>query len=136
MTFLLPLDIQGVTIEGLFLRGRTYENSFDRDVMFQLEYAAPGSRTRVALARVDWLPRSPVHKNPDHELITGSHLHPFEANWLDREQRMRAGNLPFAVRTPPSVGTYAKLLDFVGKEFRISNMSSIPVPGWVKSLFS
>lgn len=51
INFLVPLDIIGVTIEGLFLRGRAYESAPDRDVMFQLEITT-GLRSRAPLRRV------------------------------------------------------------------------------------
>ena len=136
ISFLVPLDVGGVTVEGLYLRARTNEQSLDRDVLFQLELAPSGSRTRIPLIRAEWRPRAPQHKNPDQSIISGSHLHPFAANWLEQEQRMRAGNLPYAVEIPPDINDFPKLLDFTGKKFRISNMASVPVPPWTMTLFS
>ncbi|HEX7823027.1 MAG TPA: hypothetical protein VF463_20700 [Sphingobium sp.] len=133
VNFLVPLDINGVTIEGFFLRGRAYESSPDRDVMFQLEVTA-GMRTRIPLRRINWLPRSGRHKNPDKIEITGSHEHPFESNWIESEQRMRVGNLPWAVAVPGGVDTYASLLDFTADKFRIQNITAIPQPEWSAKL--
>lgn len=135
MSFLVPLDVDGVTIEGLYLRGRCYEQSIDRDVLFQLELSPSDTRTRIPLMRAEWRPRSPQHKNPDKVIIYGSHFHTFDANWLEQEQRMRTGNLPFAVEIQPEISDFSKLLDFTGKKFRISNMSAVPVPGWTMTLF-
>jgi len=133
--FLAPLDVDGVTIEGFFLRGKAYEQSPDKDVMFQLEVAGPGARTRTPLRRIEWLPRSPLHKNPDKTMIFGSHEHPFEINWLEDMQRMRSGNLPWAEEVPKSISSYSRLLDFTANRFRIGNMNTVPVPEWSAKLF-
>tara|TARA_R110000868_G_scaffold305573_7_gene566618 strand:+ start:5540 stop:6073 length:534 start_codon:yes stop_codon:yes gene_type:complete len=133
INFLVPLDINGVTIEGLFLRGRAYESAPDRDVMFQLEITT-GLRSRTPLRRVDWLPRSGRHKNPDKGEILGSHQHLFEPNWIEGEQRMRAGNLPWAEAIPATVSTYASLLDFTADQFRIQNITAVPQPEWSAKL--
>lgn len=132
--FLVPLDIGGVTIEGLFLRGRANEFSPDRDVMFQLELASTSSRTRIPLLRIDWFPRAAGHKNPDKNMIYGSHLHPFVANWQEGSQQMAKGNLPWAEQVGPSVDSFGKLLDLMARKFRISNKEAIPVPGWSPKL--
>lgn len=136
MTFTIPLDIDGVTVEGLFLRARTYEQSLNRDVMFQMELAPTLGRERVPLLRIDWLPRARSHKNPDKTQVFGSHFHTFEGNWLEQEQRMRTGSLPYAEAVPQEVGTYGKLLDFARERFRIRNMDTIPIPEWSMTMFS
>jgi len=131
--FLAPLDIAGITIESFFLRGRAYESSPDRDVMLQLEIA-DGVRKRTPLRRVEWRPRSGLHKNPDKTHVVGSHEHPFEPNWLENEQRMRAGNLPWAEAVPESVSSFARLLDFTADKFRIAKITTIPEPEWSAKL--
>lgn len=132
--FLAPLEIDGVTVADFALRGGAYEKRPDAAVMLQLEIGVPGLRTRTPLIRIDWRPISPVHKNPDRTILRGDHVHTFEGNWLEAEQRMRTGSLPVAVGLPSEVASYADLLDLAKSVFRISNIESIPEPEWSATL--
>jgi hypothetical protein len=141
MAFLTPLEVDGVTIAGLALRGVCYQHRPDEAVMLQMEAAMPGLRTRVPLVRLDWRPATGGHKNPRRgpdlhakRFITGSHLHPFELNWLFAAEVMRTGNLPFATAVSPDPNDFAEVLDLVGSVFRISNISLIETPSWSRKL--
>lgn len=143
MSFVADLEIGGVSYENLHLRATCIEHLPGREVMFQLEISSVDERKRLPLMRVDWNPTSGGHGHsrkglPDPHrgtFIAGSHLHPFEENWLEDEQRLREGNLPIAVRISESLQDFTSLLDFVGKTFRISDIRSIQAPEWVSDLF-
>nr|WP_299914100.1 hypothetical protein [Sphingomonas bacterium] len=141
MEFLAPLDIEGVTIAELALRGIAYDQRPNADVMLQLETGIPGNRTRIPLARIDWKPLSPFHKNGFKGpvelrglLITGTHAHPFEPNWIDDLQRMRAGNLPVAIKIVEPVQAFSEMLDYAKNLFRISDITDIAEPEWSPKL--
>ena len=52
-----PLEIEGVTIEGLTLRGTARKPMPDRQVVFQLEYRAAGI-SGGPICRIEWRPLS------------------------------------------------------------------------------
>ena len=62
--------------------------------------------------------------------MTGSHLHPFSLNWIGPEARMRAGNLPFAIKIVPDPETFREILDFASDALRISDIDRIVTPNW------
>jgi len=133
------LEIEGVTIRGLFLRVRARADMPDEDVVFQLEYPSPGRRD-TAISRVEWRPITP-HKNQGNAPgdlrfldIPGSHHHSFELNWLEIEDRMRRSNLPVASPISPDPANLDALLEFVRVSFRISGLELIPTPPWEKAL--
>jgi len=132
--FLVPLDIGETTVGGLALRGKAYGHLPDRAVTFQLEIGQDGMRTRVPLVRLDWRPLSPYHQNPDKTRIDGTHIHTFEANWLEGEQRMRRGNLPYAKKIA-EIHAFKDVLDYAKNLFRINGVESVPVPEWSSTLF-
>jgi hypothetical protein len=140
MEFLAPLDIDGVTIAELALRGIAWDQRPDEDVMLQLETGIPGTRTRTPLIRLDWKPLSPFHRNlkgpPSHKglVLHGTHEHPFEINWLEELQRMRLGNLPIAQRISVPLQTFSSVLSHGKNLFRISDIGSIQVPPWAPKL--
>lgn len=134
VSFLAPLDIDGVTVADFALRGGAYEKRPDAAVMLQLEVGMSGMRTRIPLSRIDWRPISPIHKNPDRSILRGSHVHLFARNWLELEQRMRRNNLPVATALPGEVASYAALLDLAKGVFRIANVHIIPEPEWSPTL--
>jgi hypothetical protein len=140
MEFLAPLDIDGVTVAELALRGIVWNPRPDQDLMLQLETGIPGARSRTPLVRLDWKPLSPFHRNlkgpPGLKrlIIIGTHEHPFEANWLDDMQRMRTGNLPIAQQISVPLQTFSDVLDYAKILFRISDIRSIPVPPWAPKL--
>jgi hypothetical protein len=140
MEFLSPLDIDGVTIAELALRGIAFEQRPDADVLLQLETGLPGARTREPLIRIDWKPLSPFHRNLKGSphlkglIVYGTHQHPFEENWLDDAQRMRTSNLPVAMEITEAVQTFSEMLVYAKNLFRISDITSIAEPQWEPKL--
>ncbi|WP_264443781.1 hypothetical protein [Novosphingobium sp. JCM 18896] len=132
--FNVPLDIGETTVAGLALRGKAYGHLPDMAVTFQLEVGQDGMRTRVPLIRLDWKPRSQWHQNPNKTRISGTHAHPFEANWLEGEQRMRRGNLPWAEKVA-EFHAFSEVLDYAKNLFRINDIDLIPIPEWSSTLF-
>lgn len=132
--FLVPLDIGETTVAGFALRGKAFGHLADCAVSLQLEIGQEGTRTRVPLIRLDWKPRSPLHQNPDKTRIEGTHIHSFEANWLESEQRMRRGNLPFAQKIA-EIHAFKDVLDYAKNLFKIKDIDRIPVPEWSSTLF-
>jgi hypothetical protein len=137
MTFLAPLEADGVTIAGLSLRGVCYQREPDRAVTLQLEAAMPRLRTRVPLARLDWRPLNGGHRNPRRGMpshagrfLQGTHMHPFDLNWVAANEAMRGGNLPFARSVADDPPTFEEALDMAGIEFRINDIRLIEVPLW------
>lgn len=130
----MPLEIEGITVVDFALRGIAYEHRMDAAVTFQLEIGTPGVRTRTPLIRLDWRPISLQHRNPDRTMLIGDHVHPFDLNWLEVEQRMRRHNLPWAAPFPHAVESYGALLDAAKAVFRISNIDIIPPPEWSPKL--
>jgi hypothetical protein len=132
----VPLTVAVVTVGSFALRGTCNIHRPECDVVFQLEIGLQGQRTRLPLAQVDWRPLSGGHKQPKiagvgrREFLSGSHFHPLNDNWLEREQRMRETNLPWARAISPDPQSWHDLLDVSRELLRIDNMSIIPVPGW------
>ena len=143
MSFVADLEIAGVSYENLHLRGTCIEHLPEMEVMFQLEASSASERSRLPLMRVDWNPTSGGHGNSKRNtpwpyagtFIEGSHLHPFDLNWLDAEQRMRESNLPVAIKIHEVIQTFSGLLDFVSATFRVRDVSSIQTPEWVSDMF-
>lgn len=131
--FLVPLELGGVVVAELGLRGAAYGHIADAAVMLQLEIGMAGKRSRQPLIRIDWKPKNDGHRNPDRRILLGTHAHMFSENWLEKEQRMRTGNLPWAEK-PHDINTFAELLDYAKILFRISNIDDIPEPEWSPKL--
>jgi hypothetical protein len=113
------LAIEGVAVEGLELRGGAHQALPNRAVRFHMHHY-PAKGPCVPLARAEWKPISP-HTNPNCgprplERIFGSHVHPFEMNWLEDVGRMRSGNLQCARPLNPEPNSYAEFLAVVSKE--------------------
>ncbi len=130
-----PLDIDGVTIEGLELRAGAGQSLPDRAVRFHLQYH-PARSPCIPLCRIEWRPVSP-HTNPNQGpehlrllRIVGSHIHGFEMNYLEDEGRMRGKNLPIAEPIDPDPSSFRDLVDVVAAEFRINGMEQIEPPPW------
>jgi hypothetical protein len=139
LTMIAHLEIDGVSIPGLRLRGTAIRSMPDRAVTFQLEYHRPRQHG-AALARVEWLPIK-GHNNKGmgpKELrfvqITGTHIHPFDLNWNDAQKQLRRGNLPIATPLDLTPNTFDRLLEFVGKEFRIKGLENVRQPEWQPDL--
>ena len=131
-----PLDIDGVTVEGLQFRATVLKHRPDENLTFQLEFFPPGRRPKGGpISRIEWRPLS-GHNNkmigpPDLYNVpqTGSHYHDFTPNWKYNKQLVRKGQLKIAVPINPE-SSLDEILAFVGKEFRISNINWMPVPPW------
>jgi len=141
MSFSVPIDIGGVTIGYFGLRGGCYADHPDRAVTLQLEVGSAAARTRIPLVRLDWKPLQETHKNPGRgipphagRVIRGSHIHSFELNWLELEQRMRTGNLPFAEPLVPDAASYADFTDKAKILLRVDGIERLPVPEWAAKL--
>jgi len=128
------IDVDGVAIAGLTVRGSALRNVADSAVCFQLQYQ-PG-KIAHHLIRVDWKPIKP-HTNSNRappELrflqIYGSHVHKFEHNYLEREQRMFAGNQPTATPILEDLDSFEKFVAFCGIEFNMADVDRLPAPPW------
>lgn len=132
-----PLDVEGITVEGLRFTASALLRTPQRSVTFQIEYLPPKRQPRGGpLARVEWKPLRP-HNNKGigpteyrHTAIVGSHIHPFDLNWNHSAAQLRKGSLPIAVPISESVDTYEEILDFVEKKFKIKGVSELPHPPW------
>jgi len=139
LTMIAHLEIDGVSIPGLRLRGTAFRNLPDRSVTFQLEYHRPRQHG-AALSRAEWNPLK-GHNNKglgpkEHRFIPilGSHLHPFELNWNEAQKQLKRGNLPIALPADITPNTFGGLLEFVGKEFRIKGVQDVLQPEWQADL--
>jgi len=138
--FEVPLNLNGITVEGLRLRGKASRMVPDEDYMLQLEFC-PAGRKIGGLDRIDWRPQ---HDHPNKGrgpeqyrfmVITGCHHHQFSLNWYEPEQRMLSGNLPIAVPMEPKLDSQTELFAFAENWFRINKLSRCPVPKWQGNLF-
>jgi hypothetical protein len=139
LTMIAHLEIDGASIPGLRLRGTAIRNMPDRAVTFQIEYHRPRQHG-AALARVEWIPvkghnnKGLGPKELQFILIPGTHIHPFDLNWKDAQKHLKRGNLPIAMPLALTLNTFAGLLDFVGKEFRIKGLEDVSQPEWQPDL--
>lgn len=134
LEFSAPLEIDGVTVEGLTLRGRARKPLADREVAFQLEYHH-AQIIGGAVGRIEWRPLNP-HSNKGlgpkhlrHVIQAGTHHHRFDLNWQHSQEAVLRGNLPIAVPLDDP-GNFRALLAVVGKEFKISNIQWVTLPPW------
>lgn len=133
------LEIDGVTIEGLALRGSAIKNLPNEAVTFQLECVHDPARRDLPIDRVDWRPLNPHNnrgKGPEEWQfveISGSHHHKFGLNWLPDETRMLQRNLPIAIPLVPDPASFEDLIEFVRDCFRINSLE-IPIPPWEANL--
>lgn len=135
LEFSAPLEIDGVTVEALTLRGRARKSLADREVIFQLEY----HHARIiggAVARIEWRPLNP-HSNKghgpkdlQHVIQSGSHHHCFDLNWKESQEACLRGDLPIALPIADDPKNFRALLAVVGKEFRIKNIQTVTAPPW------
>lgn len=139
LVFVAPLETEGITIEGLQLRGRTKTFYPERDVTFQLEYQGLTHKAEP-LARIDWRPFH-THNNKGRgpekfrfKQQTGSHHHCFAENWNSVFNQMLKHNLPIALPIDPEPQGFVELLAVVRKEFRITDVGAIEPPQWAATL--
>jgi hypothetical protein len=137
----LPLEIDGLVEEGLFLRGCVLETRPDQEVVFQLEYhglSIPGGTG--PLCRIEWNPlrRHNNRGKGPRELRfieqPGSHIHLFADNWSEANGALLRDNLPVARPITEPIQSFTECLEFVGNQFRINNISVVKTPEWVLSL--
>src|SRR5262249_55601498 len=134
LEFSAPLEVDGVTVEALTLRGRARKPLPDREVVFQLEY----HHARIIggpVARIEWRPLN-AHSNkglgPEHlkhVIQSGSHHHCFDLNWGWSREAVLRGELPIA-RPIDEPNNFRALLAVIGKEFRINNIQLVTPPPW------
>ena len=134
-----PLDIEGVTVEGLRLGGTAMESRPDEAVTFQLEYL-PAKGHGGPFCRIEWRPLS-GHSNkglgpPEFRFRVqrGSHHHRLDLNWAHSPVGVGRGLVPIAVPIDSDPPDFRGLLEFVGKEFRIGNIGLVPTPTWKPKL--
>jgi len=129
------LEVGGVTVEGLTLRGTARKPLMDRHVTFQLEYRH-SQIIGGPVARIEWRPLNPHNnkglgpKRLQHVIQTSSHHHLFDLNWRRSEEGVLKGDLPIAVPLEGEPKNFRALLAVVGKKFRINNIQIIPLPPW------
>jgi hypothetical protein len=133
-----PLEIDGVVVEGLTLRGRTRKPLQDRELIFQLEYRH-SQIIGGPVSRIEWRPLNP-HSNKgigpkhlQHAIQDCSHLHPFDLNWERSQEAVLRGDLPIAVPLTehwPEPENFRAFLAVVGKAFRIRNIQIVTPPPW------
>lgn len=141
--FNAPLEIGGITEAGLTLQGGCYPARPERHVNFELRVARRGNNKHLAIERLDWRPLDLGHSNPRNSnsplagvRVEGTHLHAFELNWSETEQRMRKGNLRIAKSIPEPLQEFEELRAYVGKRLNINNIDVVTRPPWVYDLFS
>jgi hypothetical protein len=134
-----PLEMDGVVVEGLQFRACAHKRLPDERVRIQLEYH-PATEPGGPLARIEWRPIS-THNNKargpkewQNRLISGCHYHRFDLNFEYAEIQVRRGNLPIAVPLNDSPANFRDLIEFVKKEFRISNLELVVEPPWEPTL--
>jgi hypothetical protein len=140
--FSAPLEIDGVTEAGLTLTGGAYLDYPDRNVTFELAVFGAAGVRRVRLIRLDWRSLRGGHSNPRNcpdkwrgQRVPATHLHCFDLNWVESEQRMRRGKLPCAKPLDSKPQSFEELKESVGIHFRIKNIAIVPRPEWVYDLF-
>lgn len=129
-----------MAVEGLQIRGWYRPSRPDAEVMLQLELHPSAAKARQ-LERIEWRPLG-KHKNkrpiPGIAALqfTGSHIHEFELNYLESEQRMLANNLPNARPLSPDVSDFEKLLALAESRLNVKGLcAGIPEPDWERTLF-
>jgi hypothetical protein len=129
-----PLEVNGVAVEGLTLRGRARKPLADREVIFQLEYHT-SEVIGGPICRIEWRPlnkhnnRGLGPKELRNIIQDGSHHHRFDLNWERSQAAVLRGEIPIAVPFDDPAN-FRALLAVVGKEFRIKRIQSVAVPPW------
>jgi hypothetical protein len=139
--FLAPLEIDGLVEAGLTLTGGAYTHHPDRHVTLELAIIDQTTGRRIRLARIDWKSLTGGHTNQrgrcgawGGKRLPATHLHSFDLNWVEAEQRMRRGKLPCAEPIPQALQAFDELRRFCGTCFRINNIDVVPPPDWVYQL--
>jgi hypothetical protein len=137
-----PIEIGGVSETGLVLHGGCYAHRPDVNVSFELRISRSPGKHSVPIERFDWRDLKGGHTNPrkprsqwSGRRVGDTHLHEFELNWSETEQRLRAGGLVFARDVDQIPQTFEEVRDLVGKRLRINNIDVVSRPDWVYDLF-
>lgn len=141
LRLVVPLDIDGVTVEGLRLGMYCRQSMPDQSVTLQVEYFPPKRSAKGGpLCRIEWRPMRP-HNNKGmgpQEFqflpISGCHHHSFDLNWRHAQRQVQKGGLPIAVPIGVNLTTFDEVLAFAGNEFRIKDLASVSPPPWEKNL--
>jgi hypothetical protein len=139
LELICPLEIDGTVVEGLQFRLTARKSMQDEMVTAQVEYH-PSDEIGGPLARIEWKPLS-GHNNKgrgpkawQNRVIEGCHHHIFELNLRYAPKEINRGGLPIALPLEASPKDFNSLLDFVHKEFRITNIQWVEVPPWEPAL--
>ncbi len=142
--FQSAIEIDGITEAGLVLDGGTYAQHRDVNVSFELAVVNFGQHRRIPLVRLEWRSLRGGHSNQRKNGCEGAwagkrvpetHIHTFEANWIDTKARMRRGDLPCAEPIAEELQSFEDVRAFVGRHFRINNIGIVPRPDWRYDLF-
>ena len=138
-----PLEIGGVTEAGLTLRCGCHSDAPDCHVTFEIAVRGLDGKRRIALARVCWLSLKGGHTN--HRRIgpgrlrgkrtPATHIHTFADNWDSSKNKMIGRNLPIADQIDEHLQSFEDVRGFVGKAFKINNISVVTRPNWSYDLF-
>ena len=139
-SFEAPLEVDGMSLAGARVRGTVRPGVAQPAVMLQLELISSSNRVG-GLDRLDW---HPIHvhdnqgKGPLHLRFVKqnySHHHQFELNWLETEQRLRAGNLPIAIPFEHPLSSINQVFEFAEQYFKISGLGRHQMPEWQEDMF-
>jgi hypothetical protein len=134
-----PLDLDGVTVEGLLFRATARKSLPDEQVSFQLEYRSP-TNEGGPFARLEWRPLRPHDNNgygpPEfrYRKIVVSHRHSFSDNWAWCPRQVERGKLKVALPLEPEPQTFAEFLAIAAVEFRIAELATLSAPEWEANL--
>jgi hypothetical protein len=129
----VPLAIDGVIEEGLYLDCHCPADDHDNDVTINMTYK-PVQGLSGPLTRLDW---NPVHTHGNRGLIggewryktiNGSHIHPFSENFAKGIKHMFDNNLPIAFPCTTTLQNFLEMLSYVGDVMRISDIQRVPPP--------
>jgi len=135
----MPLAIEDVVQEGLYLMGRAPEGTPGRDVSFMLCNGESRAAT-VVIDRIDWNPStSHTNRNVGPEVlrllvIDGTHRHHLEDN-LTQMGELRTGNLPVARPVEEDLNSFGSLVAFAERAYNIDGLGYLAPPLWVEDLF-
>jgi hypothetical protein len=129
----VPLAIDGVIEEGLYLDCHCPADDGDNDVTINMTYK-PAQGLSGPLLRFDWNPIH-VHGNKGiiggkwrYKPITGTHIHPFSENFAKGVKFMFDNNLPIAFPCDETLPNFREMLRYVGDVMKISDIQRVPLP--------
>lgn len=137
----VKLEVDAGDIFGLFLRLKSPALRNGHGFLLQTEFQSDEKvKSVIALERIEWKvghTNSAIGPREYHFLdIPSSHIHKFEINYIEGENRMRQRNLPLAVPLDPDPGALEDFLDCAEKLLRIKGVSGIGRPGFQGRLVS